>query len=129
MSELLTFNTNALEENSCTVKFTIKGNDGVTVVPRSQMSVADLTFWDKTTEVIINAWDHVNVLDKIGEDGVFTWELTRDDNPIFSTKPLTDEETHVGTIEITANNGVDDIHVKRSFLVVVENELEEPNQA
>ena len=126
MSEQLTFNAHALEENSCTVKFTVKGNDGVTVVPRSQMSVATLTFWDKQSTTIINSWDHVDVLDKIAESGVFTWHLTADDNPIFSTKSLTDEEIHVGTIEITANNGVADINVKRSFLVVVENELEEP---
>jgi hypothetical protein len=126
MSEVLTFNAHALEENSCTVKFTVKGNDGATAVPRSQMSEAVLTFWDKQSSVIINSWDHTDVLDKIGEDGVFTWHLTKDDNPIFSTKSLTDEETHVGTIQITANNGVDDIHVKHSFLVVVENELEEP---
>lgn len=126
MSELITFSAHAYEENSCIVKFQITGNDGVQPVPGSVVTSAVLTFWDKLSGVIINDWDHVDVTDKINESGWFIWALTAVDNAVFATDDLVDEETHVGTIEVEADNGEGVIKIKRSFLVVVENELEEP---
>jgi len=126
LSELITFSAHAYEENSCIVKFQLFGNDGTTPVPGSAVTSAVLTFWDKLTKVIINGWDHIDVTDKINESGWFVWNLTAGDNAVFAENDLVDEETHVGTIEVEADNGEGVINLKRSFLVVVENELEEP---
>lgn len=106
------------EGNSCVLRFTL--DDEGDPIPDTAISSAYLTLIDAMTGDIINNRDYLDVSSYIDGSGVFTFNLTGDDNIIWN-EGAQPEELHIVIFEATALSGVNSLSLKEEIGIIVQN--------
>lgn len=106
------------EGNSCILRLVL--DDEGDPIPDTAITSARLTLLDATTGDVINNRDYVDVASSIDGSGVFTFNLTSDDNVMWNDGTQA-EELHVVVFEATALSGVNDLSVREEIGIIVQN--------
>jgi hypothetical protein len=96
------------ENTSQRINFTVVDEDG-NGIPAASLSTLTVTLYNKRDEAIINSRDGVSILNanggQVDANGVGSWLMEPDDNPILVTTSRSGWEHHVVLFEWTWGTG------------------------
>ena len=98
--------TDIPEESSQRINFTVVDEDGVGI-PAASLTSLTVTLYNKRDEAVINSRTDLDILNVnggiVGVDGVGSWLMTPDDNPILVTNSKW--EHHIALFEWAWGSG------------------------